>query len=197
MFAFLRTLLAIAAIVLVSGCAGTNFRRPEPQEVVVGQTPADRVVLLMGAPRMTGEVLTNGQKVKIMTYAYAAAGGEPHREGVTPARAMTYGVFDDVVVSQTFLSSFKQDATEFDDSKVSAIVKGKTTRSEVLAMLGRPHGEVVYPMLKEKGRKGVLYNYTQVRMILLSPKIYTKQLMVGFDASDVAEEVTYTAHGDK
>jgi hypothetical protein len=193
----LRSLLAVLTVALASGCAGTNFKRSDAQSVVLGHTTVAEVTRIMGTPRQTGEILANGQKLRLMTYAYAAAGGEPQEQGVTPARGMTYSTFNEVVVAQTFISSFKQDATDFDDAKVASIVKGKTTRTEVLALLGPPHGEAVYPVIKEKTHKAVMYNYTHVKMVLLNPKIHSKSLVVAFGPSDVVEEVIYASNGQR
>ena len=61
---------------------------------------------------------------------------------------MVFTTHNELLVAQEFVSSFQADATEYDESKVGAIVKGRTTRAEVLALLGRPNGEAIYPVIK-------------------------------------------------
>jgi hypothetical protein len=192
-----RSVLAALAIVLVSGCAGTDFRRPDPQAVVVGRSTAEDVTRVMGTPRQVGEAIVNDQKVKTMTYVYAAAAGEPLYQGVVPARALVFTTFRDVLVSQEFVSSFKQDATEFDHTKMSAIVKGRTTRSEVLALLGKPNGEAVYPVVKEKDQKGLLYSYAQAKGTVFNMKFHNKVLVISITPSDVVSDVSFVSNGEK
>jgi hypothetical protein len=193
----LRTVLAALAVVLVSGCAGTDFRRPDPQAVVVGRSTAEDVTRVMGPPRQVGEAMLNGQKVNTMTYVYAAAAGEPLYQGVVPARALVFTTFGGVLVGQEFVSSFKQDATEFEHTKMSGIVKGRTTRSEVLALLGRPNGEAVYPMVKEKDQKGLVYSYAQAKGTVFNMKFHNKALVVSITPSDVVSDVSFVSNGEK
>jgi outer membrane protein assembly factor BamE (lipoprotein component of BamABCDE complex) len=116
---------------------------------------------------------------------------------VVPARAMVFSTFNDVLVGQEFQSSFPNDATEFDETKVSAINKGKSTRSEVLALLGSPSGEAIYPLIKNKAEKGILYGYSHVKGSVFNMKFYSKLLIISFDANDVVTEVDYTSSGEK
>jgi outer membrane protein assembly factor BamE (lipoprotein component of BamABCDE complex) len=182
---------------LLAGCAGTNFHRPEQGHLVIGKSTSADVLRVMGEPRTTGEALHNEKKVKVYRYAFAATTGEPLYPGVMPARAMVFSTANDVLVRQQFLSSFKSDSTEFDDAKIPAITKGKTTRAEVLALLGRPTGEAVYPILKEQGRTAVTYGYAQAKGTLFNMKFHQKTLMVSFDGKDVVEDVQYTSAGEK
>ena len=52
---------------------------------------------------------------------------------------MGFYFFDEVLVGHEFLSSWAEDHTDFDEKKVSTIVKGKTTRAEVIQLLGQLH----------------------------------------------------------
>ncbi|HEX7887884.1 MAG TPA: hypothetical protein VF522_00880 [Ramlibacter sp.] len=193
----IRTLFAVVAIALVSGCAGTDFKRPDSGVVVVGKSTPDDVMRVMGTPRQTGEVIVNEQKVKTMTYVFAAAGGEPTYPGVVPARAMTFATFQERVVGQEFVSSFKQDASEFDDSRIASIVKGRTTRQEVLALLGKPSGEAVYPMIKQKDHTGLIYTYAQAKGTVFNMKFHSKSLTVSFTPGDLVADVDYKSVGEK
>jgi hypothetical protein len=189
----------IAAIVLIAGaaatlsaCAGKNFVRPDAAELRVGQSSYAQVLAKMGDPRNTGEVLTNGEKVKTITYVYASTGGEPLEADVIPARAQSFYFHNDKLVGQQFLSSFKADHSNFDDTKVTAIEKGKTTRAEVLQALGRPSATFVSPMVKETVGEAVGYGYQTTRGGAFSGfKFYHKALRVTFDAADRVLDVEY------
>lgn len=107
-----RRLMAVAFVTLVSGCAGTNFKRPEPSLLAVGKSSAADVVAVMGTPQQTGEAIQNEQKLKVLRYAYAEGAGDGRYPGVVPARAMVFTVHDDVLVGTLQghpRKSFRQD----------------------------------------------------------------------------------------
>lgn len=193
-----RAAALLLASAILAGCAGTNFKRPEADALRVGQSTAADVARVMGQqPQQVGEALQNEQKVKTLRYVYAEGAGEGRYPGVVPARAMVFATHNDTLVSQEFVSSFKTDATDFDEAKVSAIVKGKSTRADVVALLGRPNGEAVYPMIKEKGQKAVVYSYGQAKGTVFNMKFHNKTLVVSFNGSDVVSDVQFTSTGEK
>jgi outer membrane protein assembly factor BamE (lipoprotein component of BamABCDE complex) len=192
-----RLLLAFATCAILTACAGTDFKRPDPQSLVVGKSTAADVTRVMGQPRQVGEALKNEQKIKTARYVYATTGGESLYPGVVPARAMVFSTFNDVLVGQEFVSSFKVDATEFDDSKVKDIVKGKTTRAEVEALLGKPSGEVTFPIIKKVGERAYVYGYSHAKGNAFSMKFYAKTLVISLDTAGVVSDVEYSSSGEK
>ena len=193
----IRGIAAALAIALLAGCAGTNFKRPEPQDLVVGKSNAADIQRVMGGAQQTGEGLQNEQKVQTLRYAYAEGAGQGRYPGVVPARAMVFTTHNELLVAQEFVSSFQADATEFDESKVGAIVKGKTTRVEVLALLGRPNGEAIYPVIKIRGDKALVYSYSHAKGNAFNMKFYNKVLIVSFNGDNLVSELQYTSNGDK
>jgi outer membrane protein assembly factor BamE (lipoprotein component of BamABCDE complex) len=192
-----RLLLALVSVAILSGCAGTNFKRPEPQSLVVGKSMTADVTQVMGAPLQTGELLKNNEKIKTLRYAYAEGAGTGRYPGVVPARAMVFATFNDLLVGQEFVSSFPDDATDFDETKVSAITKGKSTRADVVALLGKPTGEAVYPLIKNKGETGVVYSYSHAKGSVFDMKFYSKSLIVSLNANNVVTDVEYVSSGQK
>jgi hypothetical protein len=192
-----RFLIALIAATVLSGCAGTNFKRPDPQSMTVGKSTAADVTRVMGPPRQVGEVLKNEQKIKASTYVYAEGAGTGRYPGVVPARAMVFSTFNDLLVGQEFVSSFPLDATEFDDLKIPVIVKGKTTRAEVVALLGKPNGEAIYPMIKTKDETAMVYSYNHVKGNVFNMKVYRKSLTVSIGSNDVVSDVEFTSSGEK
>lgn len=197
MFIANRLLLAMATTALLSACAGTDFKRPDPQTLVIDKSTAADVTRVMGVPRQVGEAVKNEQKIKTSQYVYATTGGEALYTGVVPARAMIFSTFNEVLVGQEFVSSFKIDATEFDETKVKDLVKGKTTRAEVEALLGKPSGEVIYPIIKRAGEKAYVYGYSHAKGGAFNMKFYAKTLVVSLDAMGVVSEVDYSSSGEK
>lgn len=198
MMSALRTAFFASIFCLIAGCAGTDFVRPSSETFRLGQTTYAQVLQQMGEPRKTGDVLKNDKNVKTATYAYAATAGEPLEEGVIPARAMSYYFHNDILVGQEFLSSFKADNSNFDETKISAIAKGKTTRAEVIALLGRPSATFIAPMVKETAGEAVGYGYHTTRGGAFSGfKFYNKTLRITFDDKGTVLDIDYTSSGSK
>jgi outer membrane protein assembly factor BamE (lipoprotein component of BamABCDE complex) len=193
-----KVLLALVAIVLLSGCAGTNFKRPDAEALAVGKSTSADIARVMGVPPFQqGELLKNNEKIKTTRYAYAEGAGTGRYPGVVPARAMVFSTFNDLLVGQEFVSSFPEDATEFDESKISTITKGRSTRTEVLSLLGKPNGEAAYPLIKNKAERGVIYSYSHAKGTVFNMKFYSKALIVSFDTNNVVTDVDYTSAGEK
>jgi len=195
----MKKLLAstVLALAFLSGCAGTNFKRPEANALQVGVSTQADVVRVMGTPMQTGEVLKNNQKIKSTRYAYAEGAGAGRYPGVVPARAMVFSTFNELLVGQEFVSSFPQDATEFDESKVPQVVKGKTTRADVHGIFGKPNGEVVYPIIKNAGERADVYSYSHAKGSVFDMKFYSKALIVSYDPSGIVSDVEFSSAGEK
>lgn len=192
-----KLLLATVATAALVGCAGTNFKRSGADSLEVGTSTQAQVLEAMGPSRQTGELLRNGEKLKTIHYVYAEAGSGGKYPGVTPARGMTFFIHDDLLVGEEFLSSFAVDATEFDDAKVSSIIKGSTTKVEVLEMLGKPSGSAMFPLIKARDETALVYSYAQVKGSVFNMKVYAKTLMISFDEGGVVTNVDYTSQGEK
>jgi hypothetical protein len=188
--------VAVLALLALSGCAGSNFVRPQEGDLVVGKAKQADVTAKLGSPFQTGEVMKNDKQLKVTKYAYAATTGESAYPGVTPARGMTFFFFNDVLVGDEFISSFKQDSSDFDGSKVSSIVKGTTTREDVIKTFGKPGGEAVYPIIKGINDRAFVYTYNQVKGSVFNMKFYSKSLQVSFNEQGVVTDVEYITSGD-
>ena len=190
--------VVVTALLVLGGCAGQDFVRSEAADLKVGKSTYAEVVAKMGQPRNTGEVLKNGQTIKTISYAYAATGGEPLQAGVIPARAMAYYFHGDRLVGQEFLSSFKSDNSNFDEAKVPGIVKGKTTRAEVISALGPPTSIFIKPIVKETSGEAIGYSYqTTSGGVFSGFKFYRKTLVIAFDGADRVLEVDYSTSGSQ
>ena len=189
--------LAVMATVALTGCAGTNFVRPAEGEIVVGKSAPAEVTKKMGDPWQSGELMKNEQNLKVTKYAYAATGGASAYPGVVPARAITFAFFNDKLVGQEFTSSFKEDLTDFDSNKVSQLVKGKTTKKEVVELFGKPTGEAIYPVIKGTKDYAYSYTYAQAKGTAFNMKFYSKSLVVSFNDAGIVSDVEYAVSGDQ
>jgi hypothetical protein len=197
MISNLKRLAAIAVAASLAGCAGTNFKRPDAGALELGKSTHAQVVQAMGPSPQTGESLRNGEKLKASRYAYAEGAGTGKYPGVVPARAMVFLTHNDLLVAEEFVSSFPNDATEFDETKVAGIVKGKSTKSDVLKTFGQPNGAGIYPFIKTKGETAVIYSYSHAKGNVFNMKFYSKNLVVSFNANAVVTDVEYTSSGER
>ncbi len=183
-------------VILVSACAGRNFVKPNPETLSVGKTTYEEIISRFGKPYREGSVLKNDNQLKTLTYTYAS-GGSSLFGGVTPARALGFYFLKDILVGHEFTSSYTDDNTYFEDSKIDQIKKGTTTRSQVIQIIGNDYGKYIYPLIKEKDEKALVYLYSQTKGSSFNLKFYQKLLIVSFDKTNIVTDINFTSSGQK
>jgi hypothetical protein len=189
-----------SVLVVLAACAGAgkDFIRPDAGSFKLGQTTYSQVIQKMGEPKTVSDVVQNEKQVKSVVYSYANANGQPLEEGVIPYRGMTYSFYNDTLVGEQFMSSFKSDNTNFDEKLVDRIQKGQTSRAEVIQLLGPPTASFIAPMVKETSGEAIGYTYQAIRGGLFSGlKVSMKALRISFDGNGVVTEVQYSSQGTK
>ncbi len=190
--------LALAGVaLLMAGCAGSNFVKPEPGRFVLGKTTEQELSKALGKPYRVGTVDKNGKSLKSLTYAYANVGGETQHKGVTGARSEAFYFHEGTLVGTEFSSSFKDDGTDFDETKVAKIEKGKSSKSDVIQLLGPPGGEYMAPLIANPGDRALVYTYTQAKGSAFNMRFYTKTLVVSYEPGGLVTDAQYTAVGTK
>jgi hypothetical protein len=187
--------ILFAFVWALCSCAGTDFVRPDPGSLKNGETTYAQTIQKLGKPFREGTVLKNDQTIKTLSYAYASAGGKPLHDGAIAARALGLYFYNDVLVGHEFVSSWSEDNTDFDDSKVGQITKSKTTRSELVQLLGKPSGYYVYPMIKSREGDAAVYAFSEVLGGMFNRKVYRKTLAVTFDNKGVVSDVEFSSSG--
>jgi len=188
-------LLSFATVLLLAGCAGTDFVRPTPDALKNGTTTIGEARQRYGAPYREGVATHNDERVIVLSYAYATTGGTPLEAGVVPARGLELQFWKDVLISHAFISSFADDNTNFDEARRDRIIKGKSSRDEVVALMGRPSGYAIFPAIKQKSGEAAVYVYQAVRGSAFNMRFYRKALIVSFDDKGIVTEVDYTQSG--
>ena len=185
----IRVLTVIAALVAFSGCA-SNFVRPPSESLTLGKSTSADIIKLAGKPTSQNDNFKiNGEPTKVLSYYYND--GAKFWGLIIPQRTLTYTLFNDTMVGEEFNSTMDGEKTEFDTSKANTIQKGKSTRDDVISLLGKPSGEVIYPVVKEKNSRGLVYAYSYARFagILTSYNIYL--LVVIVDDKNIVTDISY------
>jgi len=186
-------ILVFFVILFVTSCAGRNFVRPEPESLILGKTSHQEIINRFGKPYQEGTELKNEKTVKTMSYAYATVGGSPLFTGVTPARAMGFYFLDETLVGYEFLSSFKEDNSYFDVDNINKIKKNETSRDQVIELMGQPSGRYLYPLIKNKDNKAIVYSYTHSK----GNRSYHQLLVISLDNNGIVTDVSFTSSGQK
>jgi len=187
----------VAVTVILTGCAGgEHFVRPASEALVLGKTTEQEVRQRMGGPYRHGTALRNGETVTTLSYGYALA--VPYVDDVK-TRAMGFYFLNGVLVGHEFTSSFDEDKTRFDDSKIGQIQQGQTTRQDVIALVGQPGGMYVYPLIKDKSALALVYLFidSDRHPFGFTVRQTRKLLIVSIDSQGVVSDVQYTASAPK
>lgn len=182
---------AALAMVFLAGCAGTKFVRPTEAELELGKTTEQQVLARLGKPFQEATGLSNGKAIKTLGYAYASMGNQPKNQGVTPVHGLALVFHEGKLVSKSYMSNMKEDATDFDEKQVPSIQSGKTTRAQVVQALGVAPGEAIFPAIKQPGSRAMVYEYQEMRGFTPS----SKKLVIVIDPQGVVSDVDYQNTG--
>jgi hypothetical protein len=131
----------ILAVLLAGACLlGADFGRPDPATITLGKTTEQEIRARFGQPGGQGVTQVGERLVTTLRYTYA----EP-RSAAVPVRTMTYSFHEGRLVGFDYVSSFEADRTGFDETAVKQIKRGESTRAQVLALVGKPTGQYIYP----------------------------------------------------
>ena len=186
-------LSAIAASALLAGCAPTDFVKPDAQKIAIGKSTWQDVLAASDQEHKPTEATfkdnTTGKEIHVMTFLYSKGADF---WGMTIQRHTQHYFFsNNVLVGQVYDSTFSDDSTDFDEGKVSQIKEGVTTKAQVIALLGNPSGNAIYPMTKAPGDTELMYLYSHARLAGIATTTETKSFNVSFDKNGVADRIQY------
>jgi len=191
----IRLLCVAATVIALTACAsGPTFTKPDAEKLVLGKsTRADVLQSQNAKPTSETEATVNGEKVHETTY-FAAE--NPKFWGMLIERRFgTYTFYNEVLVGNVFTSSYSDESTKFDTDKIASIEKGKTTRSEVIALLGNPSGEVIYPVISDKKGRGLVYSYNWGRFAGMFTSFSSNLLVVSLDENNIVTNISFKQNG--
>ena len=189
--------LVFVLSIVVAGCAGSNLTKQADNQLVLGQTSRQDILQRLGTPYREGTVTRNGKQLKTMSYEFAMTGGTPARQGVTPSRGQGFYFLEDRLAGYDFNSSWKEDQSDFDATKVPQIKKGVSTRDDVVRLIGPPRGKYAYPLIPSPKDQADVYLYAETKGGPFNVKFYQKHLIVTYDQRGVVSNIDYKEIGQK
>lgn len=155
----LRAIAALALLLSLAGCAsGRNFSRPAPDAFTLGQAAEAQIVAQYGTPFETATLVNEDHPIKILFYLYAE---RSLTQRIKHHRYLNFYLWQGTLVGYEYSSTFKDEHSDVDAPLLDKIVKGKSTRMDVLALLGEPTGRFIYPMTKKQQEHAIAYSYMQ------------------------------------
>ncbi len=158
-------------LMLLAGCTtGRDFAKPTAEAVTLGATTRAEIVAKYGEPlRQSMSTVstsstdqpssTNPFELAMVPGTYAGVGYSfsTRMPGLladtTNSRSMSFALWNDKLVAYNFISNFSQDTSNFDETKVQSLQKGKMSKADVVAMLGQPTGRAIYPFVQKEGEE--------------------------------------------
>jgi len=195
---FTKLFLVLVLLGLLSGCysVGRDFVRPNLSKLQLRQTTPGEVVAAFGRPESVAHTERNGKKIERFQYAYTTAAG--FALGVGPVgRTASYYFSDGVLIGYLYTSSMPGDSTDFDEEKVQALTKGKSSRQDVEAALGEPKGVVVFPMIDGQTDVELLYAYIGTVGPVAIGGLISKTALIRLDSNNVVADVKVIVERDK
>jgi len=144
-------------------------------------------------------LVKNGEVMKKLAYAYSstvARGTSSGGMSLVPTRVARFYFWNGVLVGHEFASSFADDSTDFDESKIPLVKKGETRHDEAVDLFGRRCGYYIYPMIGKTDARALVYAYTAVKFTP-GMKVFNKMLVIPLDENGVVSDVQFSSSGDR
>lgn len=170
----MRLLVVVGFALALAGCAGgQDFQRPQVASLTPGTTTEAEVVAAFGPPLEQQQTIAPIPTAEQLADVKSPFGGVPtagtyrkinyhYKEsqafGVRSFKDLYFIFLDGKLIQYDYASNIPGASSKFDESQIANIKRGVTTRQQVIAMLGEPSGQSVYPMVRDKGV--VLLSYT-------------------------------------
>ena len=188
-------LFLVAALTACTATAGRDFERPASGSLIIGETTESEVLTRYGKPESTGTEVRDDQTINTIMYSYSS-NEEAIVGGVTPARVLACQFVDGSLVGYEFVSSYPKDHTSFDPTKREAIQVGKSTKKDVIDVMGPPNGERSRPLIDPPAERALVYSYVHTQVSVGFAEVDVHQghtlLLVLLGADGVVQDVKYS-----
>jgi hypothetical protein len=179
------------AVIFLAGCVSTegrDFKSPDLKLLMVGGTSPTDVRTLYGepfsqsinsGPSQLPPVLKTPNNIALLTGSRESI-RYYYKRGLN-SKSFTLLFVDGKLADYAVHGNFPELSTDFDETKVPLLIKGKTQKSEVIALLGLPSGVSVFPAISERNETMFHYSYSEPT---LPSRLSYKRLDVRFDSND-------------
>jgi len=191
------TLPLALAVSMLCGCAsvGRDFKHQNTASLALGETRSSDYQTLFGKPNSVEVKDTADGKFELIRYLYAYAD-----MGSARTRLLDLEFRDSLLNSYHYMSSFDKDKTVMNADQLQGIQRGTSKKSDVLQLLGKPHGMARCPShdadFKDRCAKGAeVWLWTVVGKVSTFGAAYggdqveIQNIFVVFDNEGVVTEV--------
>lgn len=188
----------ILLIAAITGCMGnnlTNFTRPDNSQIVIGETSRDQIIEIMQKkPDAVGKKMYNNTIVDVFEYSFIGdeSQADIKDDNYLPAKTQYYYIEKDIVVGTEFHSSFAIDHTRYDEDAISQVIKGKTTKDEVIQLFGNPGILLGKALVPDSASGAIGYHYRNMQLV--SPtdlRTYATKVVFEYDGDGVIQNIEY------
>ncbi len=179
------------------GLAAEKVKYPAPEVLVLGETTNDQVIELFGKPK--NKPVSEETKDGILLRLYYIESGNMYK-GFLPMRQLGFYFKDNVLIGYDWFSSFKDDSSDYDDTKIDLIKKGETTWEQVIELMNCKYGIYTYPKTDDPDDRALVYTYSHYEVLVgfkTKTNVYTKVLMVVCDKDGIVKDVETALNGEK
>jgi len=81
--------------------------------------------------------------------------------GPSPQRTLRLVFWNGKLVGYTSMSNFTEDTTDFDDTRIAQVQRGKSTEADVRALFGKPGGASIFPLIALPDGHALIYRYSK------------------------------------
>lgn len=189
-----KRVLLIPIVLLLAACVGRDFTRPAPDSLRLGQTTWAEVAESYGKPFKESVYTLDGIDIVTEIYAYGSLAASHHHAKINSdgaAHKLEFKFHRNILVGYVYSSSRAEDHTDFDETKSAEIIKGVTTKADVIKLLGKPSGYYIYPMIAQHSGDAVVYYYTETHAgVAKQAQTLSKLLVVSLAPTGVVSNVS-------
>jgi len=177
----------IILLSILTGCysTGRQFVRPDFTKIIIHETTMGEVIGSYGQPDSVSLIERNGKKIECVEYAYYTAMGFALGKGPV-GRTASFLFNDGVLIGYLYTSNYPGDSTDFELSKANLIKEGESTRQDIEAILGKPTGEAVYPLIDAEEGREIRYFYVGTEGLVAT---VSKKIIILLNEKNIAENV--------
>jgi len=170
------------ALMFVACSAPSHISKSAVDRFTLGETTMDEVKSIFGTQDLIRETHTPETGFTKISYAYRDASDYACQPDVYAIRQVDFFFREKILHGVQYMSSTAVDCTKFDDSKVSDIQVGKTTKTEIKDWFGTPHGKFL-----TDGPESI-WRYLYVQKRLYKDEYDHQMLDVFFDENGVVDD---------